>query len=71
MSRFTRLEVYEAMVSTGLVPLFYHPAVEICTNVTQACANGGACVFEFTNRGDFAFDVSSSFPKSWPVKNPH
>jgi len=64
MARFTRLEVYEAMLSTGLVPLFYHPAVEIGKHVIQACADGGARVFEFTNRGDFAFDVFQQISKA-------
>lgn len=57
MARFTRLDVYQAMLESGLVPLFYNPDVETSKNVAQACAAGGARVLEFTNRGDFAFDV--------------
>lgn len=45
------------MARTGLVPLFYHPDAALLTQVVQACYDGGARVFEFTNRGDFAHDV--------------
>ena len=54
MTRFARLEVLNAMVETGLVPVFYHNDVEIAKKVIQACAAGGARCIEFTNRGDFA-----------------
>jgi 2-dehydro-3-deoxyphosphogluconate aldolase/(4S)-4-hydroxy-2-oxoglutarate aldolase len=57
MARFTRLGVYQAMFDSGLVPLFYNPDVDVSKKVTQAVADGGARVLEFTNRGDFAFDV--------------
>lgn len=63
MARFTRLEVYQAMLESGLVPLFYNPDVEVSTNVVKACADGGARVLEFTNRGDYAFDVFQQISK--------
>jgi 2-dehydro-3-deoxyphosphogluconate aldolase/(4S)-4-hydroxy-2-oxoglutarate aldolase len=46
-----------AMMEQGVIPVFYHPDVEVCINVIQACANGGAKCIEFTNRGDFASHV--------------
>jgi 2-dehydro-3-deoxyphosphogluconate aldolase / (4S)-4-hydroxy-2-oxoglutarate aldolase len=64
MARFTRLEVYQALHDSGLVPLFYNPDIEISKQVTQAVADGGARVLEFTNRGDFAFDVFRELSKS-------
>lgn len=54
MSRFSRLEVLNAMVETGLVPVFYNGDVEIAKRIVEACAAGGARCIEFTNRGDFA-----------------
>jgi 2-dehydro-3-deoxyphosphogluconate aldolase/(4S)-4-hydroxy-2-oxoglutarate aldolase len=45
------------MIEQGVIPVFYHPDVEVCKNVIQACANGGAKCIEFTNRGDFAWQV--------------
>ena len=57
MARFTRIQVALAMAETGLVPLFYHSDAAICREVIAACHTGGAKVFEFTNRGDFAHEV--------------
>ncbi|MBA4377055.1 MAG: bifunctional 4-hydroxy-2-oxoglutarate aldolase/2-dehydro-3-deoxy-phosphogluconate aldolase, partial [Anaerolinea sp.] len=42
---------------TGMVPVFYHADVEAATKVIEACAEGGAHCFEFTNRGDQAHEV--------------
>ena len=52
-----RMAVLTAMMEQGVIPVFYHPDVEVCTNVIQACANGGAKCIEFTNRGDVASHV--------------
>ena len=57
MARFNRLEVYNAMLSAGLVPLFYNGDVKMAENVVQAFAEGGTRVIEFTNRGDKALKV--------------
>ncbi len=54
MARFTRLDVLNAMVETGLVPVFYNGDVEVSKKIVNACAEGGARCIEFTNRGDFA-----------------
>jgi 2-dehydro-3-deoxyphosphogluconate aldolase/(4S)-4-hydroxy-2-oxoglutarate aldolase len=64
MARFTRLYVYQAMLDSGLVPLFYHPSVETGLKVTEACLAGGVQVLEFTNRGDFAFEVFKEISQS-------
>ncbi len=68
MSRFTRIQVAITMQETGLVPLFYHHDSEICKKVISACHSGGAKVFEFTNRGDFAHEVFAEV-KKWAVEN--
>jgi 2-dehydro-3-deoxyphosphogluconate aldolase/(4S)-4-hydroxy-2-oxoglutarate aldolase len=64
------MEVLAAMIDQGIIPVFYHPDVEICKNVIQACANGGAKCIEFTNRGDFAshvfLEVAQHFAKVDP-----
>ena len=52
-----RISVLLAMMDQGVIPVFYHPDVEVCKNVIQACANGGAKCIEFTNRGEFAPQV--------------
>jgi 2-dehydro-3-deoxyphosphogluconate aldolase/(4S)-4-hydroxy-2-oxoglutarate aldolase len=63
MARFSRVDVYLKMKETGLVPLFYHPDVELGKEVLKACYKGGARLLEFTNRGDFAHQVFSELNK--------
>ncbi len=57
MSQFTRIQVVKVMEETGMVPLFYHPDVELGKKVLKACYEGGSRLLEFTARGDFAFEV--------------
>lgn len=57
MATFTRLRVAAVMAKTGMVPLFYHPDVEVGKRVLRACYEGGARLLEFTHRGDFAHEV--------------
>ena len=68
--RHDRMSVLAAMIDQGIIPVFYHPDVELSKNVIQACANGGAKCIEFTNRGDFAaftfLDVTRHFAKADP-----
>ncbi len=54
MARHPRLEVLQAMLESGLVPLFYVDNVEVATQVVEACRSGGVRCIEFTNRGDQA-----------------
>jgi 2-dehydro-3-deoxyphosphogluconate aldolase / (4S)-4-hydroxy-2-oxoglutarate aldolase len=57
MARFKRLEVLNAVGQVGLVPIFYSPKFEVAKNILLACAEGGATVAEFTNRGDRAYQL--------------
>ncbi len=57
MARFTRIEVFQEMQRTGMVPLFYHSDIEIAKQVLLACYKGGARLLEFTNRGDYAHEI--------------
>jgi 2-dehydro-3-deoxyphosphogluconate aldolase/(4S)-4-hydroxy-2-oxoglutarate aldolase len=41
----------------GVLPLFYHADIEIAKEVINASYRGGARAFEFTNRGDNAYNV--------------
>lgn len=63
MAKYTRIEAAQAMKDTGIVPVFYHKDLEVCKKVVKACYNGGARVFEFTNRGDFAHEVFGELTK--------
>ena len=67
MAQFSRIEVYQQMEATGLVPLFYHHDIEVAKAVLKACYQGGARLLEFTNRGDAAintFKALSQFAKT-------
>jgi 2-dehydro-3-deoxyphosphogluconate aldolase / (4S)-4-hydroxy-2-oxoglutarate aldolase len=57
MARHQRLDVYTAILKTGLVPLYYSPDSLEVQQVVRACFAGGCPVFEFTNRGEAALDV--------------
>ena len=57
MARFTKIEALTAMLSTGMVPVFYSADLDRTKHVVKACYEGGVRAFEFTNRGDFAHEV--------------
>ena len=63
MAQFTRIEVANVMKETGMVPLFYHPNIELGKKVLKACYDGGARLLEFTARGDFAHEVFAALTK--------
>ena len=63
MAQFSRLKVLTSMIEVGVVPVFYHPDPDVAVNVIKACLDGGVRCFEFTNRGDRAYEVFSEVIK--------
>ena len=63
MARFNKLQVLEAIVNTGMVPVYYNKDAETAKNILKACYAGGVRAFEFTNRGDFAQEVFAELSK--------
>lgn len=57
MAAFTKIQVLQTILQTGMVPVFYHSDAEVARQVLKACYEGGVRAFEFTNRGDFASEV--------------
>ena len=57
MARYRRLETLTLMKEIGVVPIFYEADVEVARRMVAACAEGGARLVEFTNRGDGALEV--------------
>lgn len=57
MSRFDKLQVFNKIAATRMVPVFYHADADVACQVVRACYEGGVRAFEFTNRGDFAHEV--------------
>ena len=70
MARFLRLDVLNKMVELGLVPVFYHGELEVAKKIVAACSKGGAKVVEFTNRGDFAYQVFSELVRHFAKADP-
>lgn len=68
--RHDRLAVLTAIETQGVVPVFYHPDVEVCAEVIRACARGGARAVEFTNRGDFAWETFTALSKEFARTDP-
>lgn len=70
MALHTRLEVLMAMREIGLVPVFYHADLEVVKKVVAACADGGAKVVEFVNRGDRSNDLFTELAAWRTVEKP-
>jgi len=51
------------MAEQGMVPLFYHPDVELGKKVLKAVYKGGGRIIEFTSRGDYAYEVFGELNK--------
>ncbi len=63
MAKFMKHVVIGKILELGLVPVFYEGDLETAKKIVQACAEGGAKVVEFTNRGDFAYQVFTELAK--------
>lgn len=63
MARFLKHDVVSKILDIGIVPVFYNKDLEISKKIVETCANGGAKVIEFTNRGDFAYQVFTELAK--------
>jgi 2-dehydro-3-deoxyphosphogluconate aldolase/(4S)-4-hydroxy-2-oxoglutarate aldolase len=63
MARFLKHEVVSKILGIGIVPVFYNSDLETSKKIVEACAAGGAKVVEFTNRGDFAYQVFTELAK--------
>lgn len=70
MARFSRIEVFQVMQKTGMVPLFYNKDIELCKALLKACYQGGARVLEFTSRGDYAHEIFGELNKFAAVELP-
>ncbi|NLE44941.1 MAG: bifunctional 4-hydroxy-2-oxoglutarate aldolase/2-dehydro-3-deoxy-phosphogluconate aldolase [Chloroflexi bacterium] len=70
MARFDRLTVLNTVLEIGLVPVFYHGDIEVAKGVVQACADGGARVVEFTNRGDRAWNIFTELAAYFQTSEP-
>ena len=63
MARFNKIQTLQAIIRTGMVPVYYHADVTVAQPVVKACYEGGVRALEFTNRGDFAHEVFGELVK--------
>ena len=57
MGKFNKLQTLNYINENKIVPVFYDPSSEVTIEVIKACHAGGIKILEFTNRGDFAWEV--------------
>jgi len=62
----SRLVVYNTLIRTGLVPVFYIDNLAEARQFMQMCADGGVRAFEFTNRGEAALSVFMGLRNTFP-----
>lgn len=67
MAKFKRLEVFNKLEEQGMIPVLYHPDPKELKTILKSCYEGGVRSFEFTNRGDFAYEVFSELSQ-WTLK---
>ena len=70
MPKYLRLDVLNEIIHIGIIPVFYHADFEVAKKIVTACAEGGARVIEFTNRGDNAYRVFSDLVSYFSRVNP-
>lgn len=70
MALHKRLHVLNTIVETGVVPVFYNGNVETAKKIIDACYAGGIRAMEFTNRGDFAWNVFTELSMYYAKANP-
>jgi len=62
----SRLGIYNTLIRTGLVPVFYMDDATEAEEFMWACADGGVRAFEFTNRGEAALSVFIQLRATFP-----
>lgn len=63
MAKFDKLQVFQKIAATRMVPVFYDADAEVAKCVVRACYEGGVRAFEFTNRGEFAHEAFAEVKK--------
>ena len=60
---FSNEAIQEAMRASGMIPVFYNANADVAKGVVDAAYRGGVRVFEFTNRGENAYQVFTQLLK--------
>lgn len=70
MASFDRLKIYQTIIETGLVPLFFNGDFATAHDMVEACAEGGSQLVEFTNRGEGAVPVFARLVEAFKKERP-
>ena len=70
MAKYKRIQVNNAIIDSGLVPVFFNKDIEVAKNVAKAVWEGGSKVLEFTNRGEFAYQIFGELVKFCEKETP-
>jgi 2-dehydro-3-deoxyphosphogluconate aldolase/(4S)-4-hydroxy-2-oxoglutarate aldolase len=70
MATFDRLKIFQTILETGLVPLFFHGNYDVAYDMVSACVEGGASMVEFTNRGEGALPVFAKLVETFKKEKP-
>ena len=57
MAKFRKHETLGKALETGIIPVFSHPDTALAKEVIRACYKGGIRVFEWTDRGEGAYEA--------------
>jgi 2-dehydro-3-deoxyphosphogluconate aldolase/(4S)-4-hydroxy-2-oxoglutarate aldolase len=60
---FSNEAIQDGMRASGMIPVFYNANVDVAKGVVDAAYQGGVRVFEFTNRGENAYQVFTQLLK--------
>lgn len=64
MSGKSKEETFQAIVTQGILPLFYYPDPDVCMEAIRVLYANGIRVMEFTNRAEGALDVYKDVRKA-------
>jgi 2-dehydro-3-deoxyphosphogluconate aldolase / (4S)-4-hydroxy-2-oxoglutarate aldolase len=70
MASFDRLKIFQTILDTSLVPLFFHADYQVAYDMVAACAEGGATLVEFTNRGEGALPIFARLVEAFKKEHP-
>ena len=70
MARFSSIAVYNVILEQGLVPVFYNGNFEKARHIISAIAKGGGKIVEFTNRGDFGYEIFTKLVRHFKNTEP-
>lgn len=67
----TKAQIQQNIIDQGMLPLFFHPSVDVSLGVTRTLYKAGIRVIEYTNRGDAALENFKELKKLQQAELPN